>query len=151
MTIKRFDQTTPGKNIELIYDLFKVNKPLYDRSSEEGKRILLTILDDVFWVGTNVKLFWTGLISEEAKSTGQKCQQHRFPRLLATKMMFDDLPDTIEEFQEKYIKFCEFDYTTSSENKKLIPFQKEGVFETPEIAYDKAGIVFSNLQSVPVV
>ena len=65
--------------------------------------------------------------------------------------MFDDLPDTIQEFQERYIKYCEFDYTTSSENKKLIPFQKEEVFETPEIAYDKAGIVFSNLQSVSVV
>lgn len=145
MTIKTFDKTTPGKNIDTIYGLFIHVKPLFDNTPEDGRRVLLTILDDSFWVGTNVKFFWSGLISEDCRSTGQKCQQHRYPRLLATKFMFENLPDNIEEFQELFIKLCQFDYTTSSENKKLIPFQKEGIFETPEIAYEKAGIVLTHL------
>lgn len=145
MTIKTFEQTTPGKRIQVIFNSIQALKPIYDQLSEDEKQYLLTVQDDFLWVGTNVKFFWSGLISEECRHTKQKCQQHRYPRLLATKLIFDNLPDNIDEFKKMFIELCQFDYTTSNENKKLIPYQKEGIFETPEIAYEKAGIIITHL------
>ena len=87
-----------------------------------------------------MKFFWSGSYSKEAIRTGERCQQHRYPRLLATEKLFGEFPDNLEEFKNLYIELIQFDYTTSSENKKLIPYQKRGQFQDPEIAYESANI-----------
>jgi len=140
MTIKTFEKTTPGKRIKVIFNSLQVLKPVYDLLTEDDKQYFLTVQDDFLWVGTNVKFFWSGSYSEEAIRTGERCQQHRYPRLLATEKLFDELPDNLEEFKNLYIELIQFDYTTSSENKKLIPYQKRGKFQDPETAYESANI-----------
>jgi len=140
MTIKTFEETIPGRRIELIFNSIRALKPVFDNLSKDDKQYFLTVQDDFLWVGTNVKFFWSGSYSKEAFRTGEKCQQHRYPRLLATEKVFNELPDNLEDFKKLFIELIEFDYTTSYENKYLVRFQKKGIFQTPEIAYKKANI-----------
>lgn len=140
MTIKTFDQTTPGKRIEVIYDSIRALRPIYESLTEDAKQYLLTVQDDFLWVGTNVKFFWSGSYSKESIRTGERCQQHRYPRLLATERLFDELPDNLEEFKKLYIELIQFDYTTSSENNYLKRFQTRSRFQDPETAYKNANI-----------
>tara|TARA_B100001063_G_scaffold147447_1_gene137663 strand:+ start:32 stop:472 length:441 start_codon:yes stop_codon:yes gene_type:complete len=140
MTIKTFEETTPGKRIQIIFDSFRSLKSVYDNASDDDKQYFLTVQDDFLWVGTNVKFFWSGFYSEEAIRTGSRCQQHRYPRLLATEKLFNKLPDNIEDFKKLFIELIKFDYTTSAENKYLVRFQQRKIFETPEIAYESANI-----------
>jgi len=140
--INQFEDTIPGMCIKMIYDCFVALKPIYDSISDSEKKLLLSVQDDFLWCGTKVKFFYTGLCSKNALSlsNNRRCQQHRYPRLLATEMLFENLPDNLEDFKKLYIKFAQFDYTTSQENKSLIKFQKKGVFVTPEYAYEQCGI-----------
>ena len=139
--INRFEDTSPGKNIKLIFDSFKAQKPIYDSANDDGKKFLLTVFDDCLFCGTGIKFFHSGLISEDALQSNLKpTNQHRYPRKLSTKFLLENLPDKIEDFTELYIKFCMYDHTTSEENNRLKPFQKEGVFKTPEHAYEQCGI-----------
>jgi len=140
MTIKTFEESVPGKRIQIIFDSFRALKPIYDNMSDGDKQYFLTVQDDFLWVGTDVKFFWSGFYSEESIRTGGRCQQHRYPRLLATEKLFNELPDNIEDFKKLFIQLIKFDYTTSAENKYLVRFQKRKRFQTPEIAYENANI-----------
>ena len=101
MTIKTFEETTPGKRIQIIFDSFRSLKSVYDNASDDDKQYFLTVQDDFLWVGTNVKFFWSGFYSEEAIRTGSRCQQHRYPRLLATEKLFNKIPDNIKNFKKQ--------------------------------------------------
>ena len=49
--------------------------------------------------------------------------------------------DPIQSLANLYIeKYGKYNYVSKSENKKLIKYQKIGVFKSPEKAYQSAGI-----------
>lgn len=142
MTIRSFKNSNPGKYISVTFEIFKAVKPIYDRQEEGCKGYIAAVFDDFLFLGTSIKLFWSGRQSKKSIQTGDKTSQHCYPRKLSTARLFENLPDTLDEFQKMFIEALKFDYTTSAENHALKPFQKAETFISPEDAYAKAGIEF---------
>ncbi len=142
MTIRTFADSKPGKYISVIFEIFLAVKPIYDRQSEECKGYIAAVFDDFLFLGTSIKLFWSGKRSKKSLQTGDKTSQHCYPRKLSTARLFENLPDTLDDFQKMFIEALKFDYTTSAENIALKPYQKAKTFISPEDAYTKAGIEF---------
>ena len=138
---------TKSKWHQVKYRRFKNMKDLlqgWSESNEIEKSDTATILDDVLFEGVCTKEFWSGLrsVSTLGKPYSKCCKQHRYPRKLSLIELINWMtPDTtFEEWEQEILKYLVHDLTTREENRRLIPFQKAGVFTTPGQTYIDAEI-----------
>ena len=134
--------------ISAIIKMVKAIGPIYQNSANSVERKHMeTTIGASLWYGS-LKIY-SGYCSKqlllqqkEAKKWLSKriSEEHPFPRkLTATKLLLNhEKPQS--ELEEIINKGIAINYVTKVENKRLIPFQKEGVFETPEKSYRQAGI-----------
>lgn len=118
----------------------------YKTTSSENKRLIETTIGAAIWYLPKSKLYlFTGKISKEAKKKNERSEDHLYPRKIAAKEILNlnwseevaPLKTITNLFLKKYGRY---NYVSKKENKRLIQFQKSGVFISPEIAYQKAGI-----------
>ena len=121
-------------------------QPFYENTESkiQGK-MRNTVGAFLFYLPANKDLHFSEKISKKAKELGQYVQEHETPRSVAAHEIFthnwgeekNPVDTLVNLYTEKYAKY---NYVTQDENQKLRPFQKLGVFKTPEIAYELAGI-----------
>lgn len=92
-----------------------------------------------------MQLLWTGYKSEESIALNEQSEEHIYPRKLSAKKLLNTVWSEIND-PEQYIKdmyyneFGRFHIVSKKENKRLVPFQREGVFVDWQTAYQQAGI-----------
>ena len=127
-------------------------RPVYEKLETEQKALIETMIGAAIWYIPKPSNAWTGNISLSALKTFHPnsnvlkpkfSEEHVYPRKVAAKLLLEDQELTGERmallFREKYGKLH---YITSDENKLVQPFQRAGVFVSPEDAYLRAGIQF---------
>jgi len=127
-------------------------RPAYAKLETEQRALIETMIGAAIWYVPKPSDAWTGCMSVSAlklfhpDSGIEKpkfSEEHVYPRKVAAQLLLEDEKLTGERmaqlFREKYGKLH---YTTSDENKLVKPFQRAGVFTSPEEAYSKAGIKF---------
>ena len=126
-----------------------------DASTTDNQRHLLeTIIGAAIWYFPHMPQLWTGAISVEAlasylpQSGSEKPRltaDHAFPRKVAARelLQFDwqSESDPGSRVLQLYLeKYGRFNLVTPKENRTLVKYQKGVAFQTPEAAYDAAGI-----------
>jgi len=153
-------KTNRGANRELklekhcaaLAEVIIAVRPVYAKLETEQKALIETMIGAAIWYVPKPNNAWTGCMSASAlkmfhPDSGSEnpkfSEEHVYPRKVAAQLLLEDQGLTGERmallFREKYGKLH---YTTSDENKLAQPFQRAGVFTSPEEAYSKAGIKF---------
>lgn len=97
-----------------------------------------------------MQLLWTGYKSEESIALNEESEEHIYPRKLSAKKLLNIIWNEIDD-PEKYIEdlyyneLGRFHIVSKKENKRLVPFQREGVFVDWQTAYQQAGIKLVNV------
>ena len=127
-------------------------RPVYEAASPRQRALLETIIGAGIWYIPKPSRAWTGRISVGALRTfhpesgvlrPRLSEEHVYPRKVAARLLLEDPsldgPALANLFREKYGRVH---LITSEENKAVQPFQRVGVFTSPDEAYVKAGIAF---------
>jgi hypothetical protein len=99
----------------------------------------------VFYLPSDKKTLWSGYISEEALKTGERVIEHMYPRRIGGKELLSIDWDCVSDPEDHlrnlyYSKYGRYHFVTKKENTSLRPYQKYGIFTTPEDAYYKCNI-----------
>ena len=121
--------------------------PLYKDASEAQKQFFETTIGAaIFYLPTAKVEHFTGMISEEAKRTGERVKEHLYPRKWSGQQLLLNPPQCLEELVwDVNTKYLTYNYTTKEENSRLRPHQKVGVFVSPEASYEAAGITLTTM------
>jgi hypothetical protein len=131
---------------------------LYGRIEDEKVRggIATMIGAQIFYIGCPPENFQK--ISVEAKasldflqSTGltktkalqRLTKEHQTPRKIGGMKLMEYMAQhdsTQDEFESMLQTFLSWNYVTRQENNNLKPYQKVGVFTSPEVSYQAAGV-----------
>ena len=147
-----------GRNVQkadVLYHLLngvkdKVGKMSYDELNILARTIGNSLFDmTAKWSGYKSK----ELIAQEKKDPStKKCAEHFYPRQVAGWYIVQHLVRYKGMSKAKLIDFImmfnQIHYTTSEENTRLVPFQKSGIFTTPEHAYKQAGVELIKVKDV---
>ncbi len=127
-------------------------RPVYAKLEAEQKALIETMIGAAIWYIPKHSNAWTGCVSslalkmfhpDSGVQNPKFSEEYVYPRKVAAKLLLEAQELTGARmallFREKYGKLH---YTTSDENKLVQPFQRAGVFISPEDAYLKAGIKF---------
>ena len=131
---------------EALLNLIICIQPFYHKSNDEKKRFIETTIGAaIFYLPKKNSVLFTGKISKEAKRKSEKSEDHLYPRKIAAaellNIKWDKIKDPNQNLVNLFIKkYGRYNYVSKSENKKLIQFQKSGVFKDPKKAYQRAGI-----------
>ena len=131
---------------EALLNLIIGIQPFYHKSNNETKGFIETTIGAaIFYLPKKNSVLFTGKISKEALSKNEKSEDHLYPRKIAASELldikWDKKKDPIQSLANLFIeKYGKYNYVSKSENKKLIKYQKIGVFNSPEKAYQSAGI-----------
>lgn len=126
-----------------------------EANADQKKFIETMVGAAIFYLPHNEK-YWTGKISENAyqqlKMNGNTrlTKEHQFPRKIAAKQLLTTEIHGIMRgerslqslYEEKYAKY---NLVLPQENKKITKFQKDGLFNSIEEAYDRAGIALMDI------
>ena len=135
---------------EALLNLIIGIQPFYHKSNDEKKRFIETTIGAaIFYLPKKNSVLFTGKISKEAKRKNEKSEDHLYPRKIAAaellNIKWDKIKDPNQNLVNLFIKkYGRYNYVSKSENKKLIQFQKSGVFKDPKKAYQRAGIELVN-------
>ena len=133
-----------------LYEMICSISEQYLRASDAQKQLIETTIGaGIFYLPKNKKINYSGYISEEALRTGERVEEHFYPRKVSANMLLSDPPSTLSEFVDvvRY-KYMGYHYTTKEENQNLKEYQKVNVFVSPEDSYQKAGITLVKLWGV---
>lgn len=147
-----------GRNVQkadvLFHLLCGVKEKVSKMSYEELNILARTIGNSLFdmtpiWSGYKSKaLIAAELIDPKTK----KCAEHYYPRQLAGWRIIEHILRYKGIKKAKLIElvriFNQVHYTTAAENTKLVPYQKYGVFTTPEESYKQAGVELIKVKDV---
>ena len=131
---------------EALLNLIIGIQPFYHNTNNDKKRFIETTIGAaIFYLPKKNSVLFTGKISKEAFRKNEKSEDHLYPRKIAASELldikWDKKKDPIQSLDNLYIeKYGKYNYVSKSENKKLIKYQKIGVFKGPEKAYQSAGI-----------
>tara|TARA_B110001454_G_scaffold198310_1_gene202352 strand:+ start:1337 stop:1846 length:510 start_codon:yes stop_codon:yes gene_type:complete len=137
------------ERISAIIKMVKAIGPVYSTMTPIEKKHTQTTIGASLWYGLGGVRQYTGYCSKqlllEQKNANKWISkyishEHPWPRkLMATKLLskYESPEKELKLIIEKAIVV---NFVTKAENKKLIQFQKEGIFETPEKSYHQAGI-----------
>jgi hypothetical protein len=126
-----------------LYEIILNSKQQWLDSNDYGKSCIETIVGAGIYYLPITKKSYTGFISENGKNEDRTklVKEHEYPRKISAKKLFEDTPSTLEDFIELYYtKYGLWNLVTKSENNALRKFQKDGIFESPLISYEKAKI-----------
>lgn len=147
-----------GKNVEkaevLFHLLSGVRTKVQSMSYTELNILARTIGNSLF----DMSPIWSGyksralIAAEKVNPKVKKCAEHYYPRQVAGWRIVEHilrykgitkskLFDLLEVFNQVH-------YTTSDENTRLVPFQKYGVFVSPEHSYKQAGVELVKVKDV---
>lgn len=139
----------------VVADLIVAMRPVYEAASPRQRALLETIIGAGIWYIPKPPLAWTGCISlaalkafhpESGLEKPRLSEEHVYPRKVAARLLLEDAAldgaGLARLFREKYGRVH---LITSEENKAVQPFQRVGVFTSPDDAYEKAGIAFVEL------
>nr|MDP2190910.1 hypothetical protein [Rhodoferax sp.] len=139
----------------VVAALIVAMRPVYEAASTRQRALLETIIGAGIWYIPKPSRAWTGRISVGALRTfhpesgvvkPRLSEEHVYPRKVAARLLLEDPlldgPALANLFREKYGRVH---LITSEENKAVQPFQRVGVFISPDEAYAKAGIAFVEL------
>lgn len=149
---------TKKKKIELLYHICKALSPLYGEIEDEKVRggIAVMIGAQIFYVGCPAENFQKISIEANAaleslqtsgltraKALTRLTKEHQTPRKIGGMKLMEYMAQhdaSQVEFESMLQTFLSWNYVTRQENNDLKPFQKFGVFTTPEASYQAAGI-----------
>lgn len=123
-----------------------VYKEYHTITDLKAKSIIETTVGaGIFYLPKSKDLLWSGLISIDAIKNNERCEDHMYPRKVSAvellSVNWDGINDPEEYLKQLYFqKYGKYNYVTKSENRRLVEFQKKGVFTTPEEAYKQCGI-----------
>ena len=124
--------------------MIQANSVVYKSMVESGQstQLIETTIGAMLWYLPGLKnVTFTGMVSEAVRAGAKICVEHRYPRKVSAKLLLENPPKSGQEFFDDFVeKYGSTNWVTPEENKKLVPFQKVGVFTTPEEAYKQAGI-----------
>jgi hypothetical protein len=136
------------EKLSALVSIVQALKPQYEEAAEnsEARRLIETLIGATIWYLPQPKTLWTGQISLAALSglpNVKLSRDHDVPRKIAAarllRLSLDEL--TMESLAQLYEQSLgRFNLVTKEENRKLMPFQRGGVYETTESAYARAGI-----------
>ena len=111
----------------------------------KATQMMETLIGAGIWYLPTSKELWTGYSSKEALRLNESSEEHMYPRKIqgAKLLMLDwsNIDDPEQYLKDLYYeKLGKFHKVSKKENKQLVPYQKAGVFTTPEDAYAKVGI-----------
>jgi len=118
----------------------------YQKANPDACSFIETTIGAAIWyLPKDHDLLFTGYISVEAVTKNERSEDHLYPRKIAAKYLLDydwsNESEPLNHLIDRYLKrFGRYNYVSKTENKKLVKFQRHGVFTTPEDAYEKAGI-----------
>lgn len=148
---------------EIVAALIVSMRPVYNGANERQRGLLETIIGAGIWYIPKPVHAWTGYISrgvlkafhpDSGIENPRLSEEHVYPRKVAARLLLEDRTldgqSLAEQFREKYGRVH---LITSEENKAVQPFQRIGIFTTPNAAYESAGISLitvsdSNLQQI---
>ena len=136
----------------VVAKLIVAMRPVYEAANTGQRALLETIIGAGIWYIPKPLHAWTGCISigalrtfhpESGIAKPRLSEEHVYPRKVAARLLLEDPsldgPALANLFREKYGRVH---FITSEENKAVQPFQRVGVFTSPDEAYAKAGIAF---------
>jgi hypothetical protein len=139
----------------VVAALIVAMRPVYLSASPRQRALLETIIGAAIWYIPKPTGAWTGRISvgalrafhpESGVAKPRLSEEHVYPRKVAARLLLEDQSlngSTLANlFREKYGRVH---LITSEENKVVQPFQRVGVFTSPDDAYIKARISFVEL------
>ena len=148
---------------EVIAELVQRMQPMYTASETHDyqRQHIETIVGAGLWYIPN-KPLWTGLISRGAVeshhptsgiSKPKLTEDHRYPRKVAAQKLLErdwsaDENPTFELTKMYLETYGRFNYVTPGENRALMPYQRAHRFESPELAYEEAGIPLIKIKPV---
>ena len=140
-----YNQKLENKCEALLNLILGIQSFYYKSNDDKKKFIETTIGAAIFYLPKKNSILFTGKISKEAKRKKEESEDHLFPRKIAASELLnikwnkkkDPVKSLAKLFKTKYGKY---NYVSKSENKKLIQYQKSGVFKNPKKAYQRAGI-----------
>lgn len=132
---------------ETLSAVLKSLKVVYGAAGGHQRDFIETIIGAAIWYMPQADGMWSGLASaaavEAAECGNTVVRDHHYPRKIAARELFE-LSDellTCEELLVRYQhRYGVFSVVTSEENRRLMKFQKAGVFTSPEASYEAAGI-----------
>jgi len=135
---------------EVVAALISAMRPVYKSANERQRALLETIIGAGIWYIPKPVSAWTGKISKGALEAfhpdsgvenPRLSEEHVYPRKVAARFLLEDVSlsghSLAEQFRQKYGRVH---LITSEENKAVQPFQRVGIFKSPEAAYASAGI-----------
>ena len=131
---------------EALINLIIAIQPFYHKSNDKQKRFIETTIGAaIFYLPKKNSVLFTGKISKEAKRKNEKSEDHLYPRKIAAaellNIKWDKIKDPAHNLANLFIKkYGRYNYVSKSENKKLIQYQKSGIFKNPKKAYHRAGV-----------
>jgi hypothetical protein len=138
------------KHCNALAEVIIAVRPVYSSAQASQKALIETMIGAAIWYVPKPTDAWTGCISMVALRAFHPAsgvlnpkfsEEHVYPRKVAAQLLLEDQEldgkRMVQLFTEKYGRLH---YITSDENKSVQPFQRAGVFTTPEDAYTKAGI-----------
>jgi hypothetical protein len=139
----------------VVADLILAMRPVYAAASVKQRALLETIIGAGIWYLPKPSRAWTGHISigalrsfhpESGIAKPRLSEEHVYPRKVTARLLIEDLSLSgivlANQFREKYGRVH---FITSEENKMVQPYQRVGVFTSPDDAYLKAGITFVSI------
>ena len=139
----------------VVAALIVAMRPVYEAATIQQRALLETIIGAAIWYIPKPSCAWTGRISVGALRTFHPAsgiekprlsEEHVYPRKVTARLLLEDASlsgsSLATLFREKYGRVH---FITSEENKAVQPFQRVGVFTSPDDAYSKAGIVLVEL------
>jgi len=139
----------------VVAALIVAMRPVYLSASLQQRALLETIIGAAIWYIPKPPRAWTGRISVGAlrnfhPGSGidkpRLSEEHVYPRKVAARLLLEDESlngaSLAVLFREKYGRVH---FITSEENKTVQPFQRAGVFTSPDDAYEKARITLLDL------
>ena len=131
---------------EALINLIIGIQPFYHKSNDKQKRFIETTIGAaIFYLPKKNSVLFTGKISKDAKRKNEKSEDHLYPRKIAAaellNIKWDKIKDPAHNLAYLFIKkYGRYNYVSKSENKKLIQYQKSGIFKNPKKAYHRAGV-----------
>jgi hypothetical protein len=139
----------------VVAALIVAMRPVYQSANSRQRALLETIIGAGIWYIPKPTHAWTGRISlgalrafhpESGVARPRLSEEHVYPRKVAARLLLEDpfltASSLASSFREKYGRVH---LITSEENKTVQPFQRAGIFTSPEDAYEKAQITLVNV------
>ena len=147
------------EKLSALASIVRVLKPLYEGAGEniEARRLIETLIGAGIWYLPQPSTLWTGKISVAALSAlpnVKLSRDHDVPRKIAAgrllRLGVNEL--TTESLTQLYLRnLGRFNLVTKEENRKLMPFQRDGVYESTESAYASAGVELVSGEGHPLL